>query len=69
MKWITKDLIRYLALLGHLGFVIIGNILVCIFIYKVIEKYFLKSTLLFVLLLLLGVASGFYSAYKLIMKK
>lgn len=69
MKWITKDLIRYLALLGHLGFVIIGNILVCIFIYKVIEKYLLKSTLLFVLLLLLGVASGFYSAYKLIMKK
>lgn len=69
MRWITKDLIRYLALLGHLGFVIIGNILVCIFIYKVIEKYLLKSTLLFVLLLLLGVASGFYSAYKLIMKK
>ncbi|MFR1675474.1 MAG: AtpZ/AtpI family protein [Fusobacterium sp.] len=69
MKWITKDLIRYLALLGHLGFVIMGNILVCIFIYKLIEKYFFKSTMLFIFLLLLGVASGFYNVYKLIMKK
>ena len=69
MKWITKDLIKYAALLGHLGFVIMGNLLVAVFIYKMVEKYFFKSTLLFILLLLLGIASGFYNVYKLIMKK
>ena len=37
--------------------------------YKMIEKYFFKSTILFILLLLIGIVSGFYSAYKLIMKK
>lgn len=69
MKWITKELIKNLSLLGYLGFLIAGNILLYVFIYKMIEKYFFKSTILFILLLLIGIVSGFYSAYKLIMKK
>lgn len=69
MRWITKDLIKYMALLGNLGFIIMSNILVAVFIYKMIEKYFFRSTLLFILLLLLGIASGFYNVYKMIMKK
>ena len=69
MKWITKELIKNLSLLGYLGFLIAGNILLYVFIYKMIEKYFFKSTILFILLLLIGIASGFYNAYKLIMKK
>lgn len=69
MRWITKDLIKYMALLGNLGFIIMSNILVAVFIYKAIEKYFFRSTLLFILLLLLGIASGFYNVYKMIMKK
>lgn len=69
MRWITKDLIKYVALLGNLGFIIMSNILVAVFIYKLIEKYFFRSTLLFILLLLLGIVSGFYNVYKMIMKK
>lgn len=69
MKWLNKDIIHAITLLGHLGFVMVGNILVCVFFYKMIEKFFYKSTILFVFLVLLGVASGFYSCYKLIMKK
>ncbi|AVQ27829.1 MULTISPECIES: AtpZ/AtpI family protein [Fusobacterium] len=69
MKWITKELIKNFSLLGYLGFLIAGNILLYVFIYKMIEKYFFKSTILFILLLLIGIVSGFYSAYKLIMKK
>ncbi|WP_211491620.1 MULTISPECIES: AtpZ/AtpI family protein [unclassified Fusobacterium] len=68
-KWLNKDILHAFSLLGHLGIVMVGNILVCIGAYKLIERYWFKSTLLFIALVLLGVASGFYSCYKLIMKK
>ncbi len=65
----NKDFIHYFSLLGFLGFVIVGNIGAFIFIYKLIEKYFLKSTPLFICFVIIGVFSAFYNAYKLIMKK
>lgn len=70
IKWITKDVIHAFSLLGYLGLVMIGNIFVCIFIYKIIEKYLhYKSTLLFIGMVIIGVISGFYNVYKLIIKK
>lgn len=69
VKWITKDIIHALSLLSYLGFLIVGNILLYIGIYKLIEKYLFKSTILFIILVIIGVISGFYSAYTAIMKK
>ena len=69
IKWITKDVLHALSLLSYLGFLIVGNILLYIGIYKLIEKYFFKSTVLFIILVLIGVVSGFYNAYIAIMKK
>lgn len=65
----NKDFFKYFALLGTLGFIIIGNILAFIGIYFLIQKYFFKSDVLFIIFLLLGVVSGFYSVYQQIMKK
>lgn len=69
IKWINKDVIHALSLLSYLGIVMVGNILLYIGIYKLIEKYFIKNTILFIILVILGVISGFYNAYKIIMKK
>ena len=55
VKWITKDIIHALSLLSYLGFLI--------------EKYFFKSTILFIVLVIIGVISGFYNAYVAIMRK
>lgn len=69
VKWITKDTIHALSLLSYLGLLIVGNILLYIGIYKLIEKYFFKSTILFIVLVIIGVISGFYNAYVAIMRK
>jgi uncharacterized membrane protein len=69
IKWINKDVIHAISLLSYLGFLIVGNILLYIGIYKLIEKYLFKSTILFIILVIIGVISGFYSAYTAIMKK
>ncbi|MGL5377502.1 MAG: AtpZ/AtpI family protein [Cetobacterium sp.] len=60
---------HFFSLLGFLGFLIVGNIGIFIFIYKLIERYFFKSTPLFLFFLIVGIFSGFYNAYKLIMRK
>lgn len=69
IKWINKDVIHAISLLSYLGFLIVGNILLYIGIYKLIEKYLFKSTILFIILVIIGVISGFYNAYTAIMKK
>ncbi len=71
MKFYEKynEFIYYASLLGYLGFVMVFNILFFVFIYKVIEKYFFSSTVLFVVLLLIGIFSGFYNVFRLILKK
>jgi len=71
MKFYEKynEFIYYASLLGYLGFVMVFNILFFVFIYKMIERYFFSSTVLFVILLLIGIFSGFYNVFKLILKK
>lgn len=65
----NKDFFKYLSLLGTLGFIIIGNMLVSLALYKyVIAKYIYESPVLFIICLLIGIASGFYNVYKQIMK-
>ena len=64
-----RDLFKYLSLLGTLGFIIMGNILVSLLYKYVIARYIYDSPVLFIIFLLLGVASGFYSVYQQIMKK
>ncbi len=64
-----KEAMYYVSLLGYLGFVMVFNILIFIFIYKMIEKYFFSNTLLFIFFLLIGIGSGFYNSYKLILNK
>lgn len=71
MKFHEKynEFMYYASLLGYLGFVMVFNILFFVFIYKMIEKYFFTSTLLFIALLLIGIFSGFYNVFKLILRK
>ena len=69
IAWITKDVLHAISLLGYLGFLMVGNILLYVGIYKLIEKYLFKSTLLFIVLSIIGVISGFYNSYRAIMKK
>lgn len=65
-----REFFKYFSLLGTLGFIIIGNILVSLAIYKyIIAKYIYESPILFIIFLILGVISGFYSVYNQIMKK
>lgn len=67
--FLNKDVIYSISLLGYLGFLFIGNILLYIFIYKLIEKYYMKSTILFIIFIFIGLVSAFYNVYKVIMKK
>lgn len=65
----NKDTIKYLSLLGNVGFTIFLNIFVSIYVYKFFEKYFFKSLLIFVFFILIGIFNAFYSIYKTIMNK
>nr|WP_221893449.1 AtpZ/AtpI family protein [Cetobacterium sp. 2A] len=65
----NKEFFHYFSLLGFLGFLITGNILIFVAMYKLFEKYFFKSDILFIIFICIGVFSGFYNAYKTIMKK
>ncbi|WP_366143851.1 AtpZ/AtpI family protein [Fusobacterium sp.] len=65
-----REFFKYFSLLGTLGFIIIGNILVSLAIYKyIIARYIYESPILFIIFLILGVISGFYNVYTQIMKK
>ncbi len=66
---LDKEFFYYFSLLGHLGFVFIGNILFFIFVYKLYEKWYGMNTILFFVFLFLGIFSAFYNCYKLIMKR
>ncbi|MGY0395517.1 AtpZ/AtpI family protein [Fusobacterium sp.] len=69
IKWMTKDTLYALSLLSYLGFLMVGNILLYVGIYKLIERFFIKSTILFIALIIVGVISGFYNVYMTIMRK
>jgi len=64
-----KDLIRFLLLLGNLGFVFIFNILFYVLIYKLFERFFGFNSLVFIGLIILGIISAFYNAYRMIIRK
>lgn len=65
----NKDFVKYFSLLGYLGFIMVFNIGIFVFLYKVIEKYFGSNTGLFILFVIIGVIGGFYNSYNVIMKK
>ena len=65
-----RDFFKYLSLLGTLGFIIIGNMLVSLAVYKyIIARYIYESPMLFIVFLLLGIASGFLQCIEQLMKK
>ncbi|MGL5124264.1 MAG: hypothetical protein ACRC6K_08980 [Fusobacteriaceae bacterium] len=64
-----KEVIYSFSLLGYIGLLLIGNIMLYVGIYKIIEKILIKSALLFVILLIVGIFSGFYSVYRVIIKR
>ena len=67
---LDREILKNFALFGNFGLTIIINILTAIGLYKVLEKWLgLKSDILFIIFLILGIISGFYSIYKMIMKK
>lgn len=65
---VLKSIGYALSLLSYLGFLFVGNLLFFLFIYKIIEKHLFKSTVLLVVLLILGIISGFYTVYRAIDK-
>ena len=65
---LNKEILKYLSLLGNLGFIVMSNILVSIFLYKVYERFFVFNSLIFIIFILFGIISAFYNIYKLIMK-
>ena len=56
-----RDFFKYLSLLGTLGFIIMGNILVSLALYKyVIARYIYDNPVLFIIFLLcLELPAGF----------
>ena len=65
---LNKEILKYLSLLGNLGFIVMSNILVSIFLYKVYERFCAFNSLIFIIFILFGIISAFYNIYKLIMK-
>lgn len=65
----NREFFHYFSLLGFLGFLIAGNILVFVYLYKLFRKYFFESDIVFIIFVCIGVFSGFYNAYRTIMKK
>ncbi|MFK4786130.1 AtpZ/AtpI family protein [Fusobacterium sp. MFO224] len=66
---LNKEMFKYFNLFGTIGFTIIFSVLLAIIIYKIIEKYFIKSTIIFIGLVVFGVINGLYNVYKMIFKK
>lgn len=64
-----RDVMKSFSLLGYISLILVGNILVYVYIYKVIERYLFRSNILFIFMIVLGVVSGFYGVYKAIMKR
>ena len=65
---INKDLLKYLALFGNLGFIVMYNILLWIAFYKIYEKFLGFSSIVFIVFVCIGIVSAFYNIYKYIMK-
>lgn len=59
-----RDIGYNLSLLGYLSVVFIGTLLLNVFVYKLIEKHFFRSNLLFGLFILLGIYLGGVLVYR-----
>jgi len=59
----------YITLISQLGLIMIANIFVSMGIYWIISKSGIKNTLLFIFFIVLGVYSGFYSIFKILMNQ
>ena len=65
MKIFDKDFFRYLALFTEIGL----TLFIAIYLYYLFEKYFFKSFIFLIFMILLGIVNGFYSVYRLIFPK
>lgn len=59
----------YMSLVSQIGFIMIANIFVSMGIYWLISQTGVKNTLLFIFFIVLGIYSGFYSVFKILMNQ
>lgn len=72
MFWNIKNksgIFYYLSIFSQIGFTMVLSIIMCLFLYKILEKIIGKNVLLMFIFIIIGVFQGFYLVYKLIMKK
>ncbi len=65
----AKEILYYFSLIGQLGLIMLANIFVGIGLYYLISLSGFKNAFLFIILIILGVLSGFWSVFKILMKK
>lgn len=66
---IDKEILDALILIGNIGFTVVINMLLCVYLYKIYEKHFGFSSIVFILLMILGVYLSFYNIINIIKKK
>ena len=59
----------YLALISQLGLTVVFSILIGLLIGISLDKLFKTKWIFLVLFLIIGIAGGFYNAYKQILRK
>ncbi len=64
-----SNLAYYLGLITQIGLTIIFSILAGLFIGLALDRFFNTKGIFLILFLLMGIAGGFYNAYKQILKK
>lgn len=69
MKEEDKSLFYYFGLLGQIGLTFIFCVIFFVLIYKyILIKLFGENGFIFIIMLILGIISGFISVWKLIMR-
>ncbi len=65
-----KSIIKSFSLLGYLSFLLIGNILIYVYLYKLCERHLnIRNQGLFIVFVIIGIISGLSSVYKVITSK
>ncbi|QSX05049.1 AtpZ/AtpI family protein [Sedimentibacter sp. zth1] len=62
------DALKNLTLITQVGLIIVTSLLVSIFLGNIIDRVVKTEYIFKIIFILFGIASGFTSAYKLIMK-
>ena len=68
-NFFDKDFFRYFVLFSEIGITMFLNIFLPIYFYNLFEKYFFKSFIFLIFMIILGVFNWFYSLYKIIFPK